>query len=187
MADIISYMDIDGIILTCGTCYEMLSKYELENVFQDAALYDVNEYIAHNNLYRSDINSISLLYHEPCHSPLKHSGYENTFHSIFNNNPTCIPNCCGEGGTLALSTPDIANTLRERKKENILATEPGDHNITVLTTCPSCVQGLTRVDGTVSVKGKSLVVYCAEQFLGQNWQKDFLREVKKGGYETILF
>ena len=187
MADIISYMDIDGIILTCGTCYEMLSKYELENVFQDASLYDVNEYIAYHNLYRSDINSLSLLYHEPCHSPLKHSGYENTFHSIFNNNPTCIPNCCGEGGTLALSTPDIANTLRERKKENLLVTEPRDHNITILTTCPSCVQGLTRIDGTVSVKGKSLVVYCAEQFLGQNWQKEFLREVKKGGYETILF
>ncbi len=187
MADIISYMDIDGIIVTCGTCYEMLSKYQLENIFQDAELYDANEYIARHQLYSTDTSHTSLLYHDPCHSPLKHEGYENTFSKLFNTVPTCVPNCCGEGGTLALSTPDIANTLRERKKENIMIAEPGGKHQTILTTCPSCVQGLTRIDNPLHVRGKSLVVYCAEKFIGHHWQKKFLRDVTKGGYEYILF
>ena len=87
---------------------------------------------------------------------------------------------------MALSRPDISNTLRDRKSENIDKSINEKH-IEVLTTCPSCVMGLTKLDGNTKVTGKSLAVYNAEQFLGKDWKKDFIKKVKQNGIEKILY
>ncbi len=185
MAYTAGYLNIEAIIVSCGTCYEMLDKYELENIFNNAKLIDINEYIAQEKLYDKKLNGENLLYHEPCHTPLKHKGCEKTFNSIYGKTPDVIPNCCGEAGTLSLSRPDIANTLRDRKSENIDTNY--EKQIDVLTTCPSCVMGLTKLDGKIKVNGKSLAVYNAEQFLGKEWKKSFIKKVKQNGIEKILF
>jgi Fe-S oxidoreductase len=97
-----------------------------------------------------------------------------------------VPSCCGEGGTLALSTPEIANVLRERKAAAV-ASVTTHSRVTVLTTCPSCVQGLSRISNGVTVKGKSLIVYTAEQYLGKQWEKKFLAEIRRNGVGKMLF
>lgn len=186
MAYTAGYLNIEAIVVSCGTCYEMLEKYELENIFNNSQLIDINEYIAKENLYQKKHTGNKLLYHEPCHTPLKHKGCEKTFSSIYSYKPEVIPNCCGEAGTLALSRPDISNTLRDRKSENIDKSINEKH-IEVLTTCPSCVMGLTKLDGNTKVTGKSLAVYNAEQFLGKDWKKDFIKKVKQNGIEKILY
>ncbi len=187
IADITGYMDIENIIVSCGTCFEMLEQYEVGNTFNNARLLDINEFLAKEKLYQPVHPPKSpLLYHEPCHNPLRSLGREKTFAALFGEVPGLVPNCCGEGGTLALSTPDISNTLRDRKKANIVSMASLSHP-TILTTCPSCVQGLSRINGDVSVKGKSLVVFAAERFLGSDWKKAFLGEVKKKGIEKIIF
>lgn len=186
MAYTAGYLNIEAIVISCGTCYEMLDKYELENIFNNSQLIDINEYIAKENLYKKKYAGNKLLYHEPCHTPLKHKGCEKTFSSIYGDKPEIIPNCCGEAGTLALSRPDISNTLRDRKSENIDKSINEKH-IEVLTTCPSCVMGLTKLDGNTKVTGKSLAVYNAEQFLGKDWKKDFIKKVKQNGIEKILY
>jgi FAD/FMN-containing dehydrogenase/Fe-S oxidoreductase len=186
MAYTAGYLNIEAIIVSCGTCYEMLEKYELSNIFNNAKLIDINEYIAQEKLYQKEFNDESLLYHDPCHSPLKHKGSEKTFKVIYGKTPDIIPNCCGEAGTLSLSRPDIANTLRDRKSANF-DIEDNQKQIDVLTTCPSCVMGLTKLNGKLKVNGKSLSVYNAEQFLGKDWQRNFIRKVKRNGIERILF
>jgi len=187
IADTTGYMDIEHIIVSCGTCYEMLEKYEIENIFNGASIMDINEFIAEEGFY-GDTRTPGppVLYHEPCHTPLKHLGYEKTFEKLLGTSPVNIPNCCGEGGTLALSTPDISNTLRGRKKLNLLGLTRR-RRVSVLTTCPSCVQGLCKINDGVSVKGRSLAVYAAERFLGGDWEKKFIQTVKKKGIERILF
>lgn len=185
MADTFSYMEIEDIVISCGTCYEMLMDYHLEDVFRGAKLIDINEFIAREGLYSLAIRD-TLVYHEPCHTPMKLMGYQKTFAKLFNTKPIAVPNCCGEGGTLALSTPDISNTLRERKETNI-RTAIKQKNVLVLTTCPSCVQGLCKIQDTVKVTGKSLVVYLAEQCLGKDWKKKFLKEIKSTGYDTYIY
>lgn len=185
MADTFSYMEIEDIIVSCGTCYEMLSDYQLENVFRGAKLIDINEFIARENLY-SLATSDTLIYHEPCHTPMKLMGYQKTFAKLFNTKPVSVPNCCGEGGTLALSTPDISNNLRERKETNI-RTSVKKKNVLVLTTCPSCVQGLCKIQDTVKVTGKSLVVYLAEQCLGKHWKKEFIKEISSQGFDRYIY
>jgi FAD/FMN-containing dehydrogenase/Fe-S oxidoreductase len=187
IADTAGYLNFDAVIVSCGTCYEMLEKYEIENIFNNVTLMDINEFLVREQLF-SHKNSAdgNLLYHEPCHTPLKHFGYERTFKELFGNKPVSIPNCCGEAGTLALSRPDISNILRVRKENNLNDIKINSQ-VEVLTTCPSCVMGLSKLNNNHKVSGKSLVVYNAEQFLGKDWQKKFLRTIKKKGVEKILF
>ena len=187
IADTAGYLNFDAVLVSCGTCYEMLEKYEIENIFNCDSLMDINEFIVKEKLY-SHNNPVkhNLYYHEPCHTPLKQQGYEKVFKELFNKKPVSIPNCCGEAGTLALSRPDISNVLRKRKEQNIsgLKIKP---EFEILTTCPSCVMGLSKLNSNYKVTGKSLVVYNAEHFLGKDWQKKFIRSLKKNGVEKILF
>jgi len=187
MADTIGYMDIEDVVVSCGTCHEMLSKYQIENIFPNSQIIDVNEFVVRENYYKTTMSE-KLLYHDPCHSPLKNIGYKATFKELLGVEPINITNCCGEGGTQSLSTPDISNTIRERKQHNIEAkSDNNDKNVTVITTCPSCTQGLSRIKGKQKVDGKSLVVFSAEKFLGQNWQSEFIKDVKRNnGVEEII-
>jgi FAD/FMN-containing dehydrogenase/Fe-S oxidoreductase len=186
MSDIINYMEIEDVIVSCGTCYEMLDKYKIENIFPEAKITDINEFIAREDLYKK-IHRDTVFYHDPCHSPLKSMGVDRTFNTILGNKPITAPNCCGEGGTMSLSTPSISNSLRERKAFNISAMLDKKENITVITTCPSCVQGLSKINNKTSVTGKAMSVYLAEIFLGRGWKKNFLSSVvKKEGIERII-
>jgi len=187
MADTIGYMDIEDVVVSCGTCFEMLNKYKIENIFADSAIIDVNEFMAREGLYRIDRSGEQLLYHDPCHSPMKRLGVDKTFSVLLNAKPVSAPNCCGEGGTLSLSTPDISNKLRERKSDNISRHYDRHEKATVLTTCPSCVQGLSRIHGRLTVKGQSMVVYLAEEILGKHWKRDFKKNIRQqNGIERII-
>jgi FAD/FMN-containing dehydrogenase/Fe-S oxidoreductase len=187
IADAAGYMNIDAVLVSCGTCYEMLEKYELQNIFSGAALMDVNEYIAKEGLYASVNPAMHRpLYHQPCHNPLKHLGEDKTFDKLYGNTPVMIPDCCGEAGTLALSRPDITSKLRQRKSADI--EEFGDgKDIDILTTCPSCVLGLSKLGNGRKVNGKSLIVFNAENFIGKDWKKQFVHSIKKNGIERIIF
>lgn len=187
IADTAGYMNIETVIISCGTCHEMLQKYDIQNIFNRAELIDINEFLVKEKLYsKNALSKQPLIYHEPCHSPLKHFGAEHTFKNLFNENAIDFPNCCGEAGTLALSRPDISNILKERKSNN-LRNITTNNEVEILTTCPSCVLGLSKLNGNYKVNGKSLAVYNAEQFLGKNWQRNFIREIKKNGIDKILF
>jgi len=187
ISDTVGYMNIQDVIVSCGTCYEMLDKYQFENIFPGSKISDVNEFIANEKLYSTKVNK-KYLYHEPCHTPLKGLGFEETFKQILDADVENIPNCCGEGGTLALSTPDISNTLRARKANNIKEIDPSLKKETVLTTCPSCVQGLSKINDQVSITGKSMIVELADIFLGKNWKKKFIKDIKKNNsVEKIIF
>ncbi|MCL1865241.1 MAG: DUF3683 domain-containing protein [Spirochaetes bacterium] len=186
MADIINYMGIEDVIVSCGTCYEMLDKYKIENIFPRSRIIDINEFIAQEDLYKK-IQRETIYYHDPCHSPLKSIGVDRTFNTILGNKPIVTSNCCGEGGTMSLSAPFISNSLRDRKASNISSLLKKQDDITVITTCPSCVQGLSKINSKNSVKGKSMAVYLAEIFLGRGWKKDFISNVtKKNGIERII-
>lgn len=186
ISDIVNYMEIEDVIVSCGTCFEMLNKYNIENIFPGAAITDINEYIARESFYSKPAKN-TFFYHDPCHSPLKHIGADKTFTRIFGNKPLTAPNCCGEGGTMALSTPQISNALRERKKNNFSSIIDKKDHVTILTTCPSCVQGLSKINNRLSVQGKHLAIHLAETFLGKNWKKDFIKSaIKNDGVERII-
>ena len=188
ISETVQYMDIKDVIVSCGTCFEMLEKYDMENIFSGARVCDIHEFLVDEKAYEAaGAPSGTLFYHEPCHTPLRTHGAKKVFAALFKSDPVLIPNCCGDGGTMALSTPAISNALRERKIKNIIDCSAESAG-SILTTCPSCVQGLSKIHGTLPVIGQHLSIYAAGTLLGADWKEKFIRALKAGNsVEKVLY
>jgi len=188
IAETVSYMNIGHVLVTCGTCKEMLARYRLEEIFVDSVLMDVNEFLVGQGLWTTEgVTDGAVLFHEPCHSPISSGASAKVVSALLNKSAVMIPRCCGEGGTLALSTPHISTVLRSRKAK-LIGDAAGTPGVTVLTTCPSCVQGLSKIHGAVRVTGRSLIVAAAQLRLGGRWKREFVADVRRANaIEHILF
>jgi Fe-S oxidoreductase len=132
------------------------------------------------------------MYHEPCHTPMKvHSGIK-VANQLMGTRVDLSDRCCGESGTLAAARPDISTQVRFRKQQEIekgLAAlrESQTEHVKVLTSCPSCLQGLSRYanDGG-GVEADYIVVEIAKHLLGENWMPDYVQRVNTGGIERVL-
>ena len=111
--------------------------------------------------------------------------------------------CCGESGTLAITRPDISTQVRFRKEEEMkkgvakvraAATGVLDGTagtdiaapIKILTSCPSCLQGLSRYGEDTGVEADYIVVEIARHLLGDDWLPDYVRRANAGGIERVL-
>jgi Fe-S oxidoreductase len=110
--------------------------------------------------------------------------------------------CCGEAGTLAVGRPDIATQVRFRKQEEIGkgvarlraegemdghdASAPFTDQVKVLTSCPSCLQGLSRFTDDAGIEADYIVVEMARRLLGENWLADYVEKANAGGIERVL-
>ena len=56
----------------------------------------------------------------------------------------------------------------------------------VLTSCPSCLQGLARFDGDASTTADYIVVEMARRLLGPDWMVDYVANANRGGIERVL-
>lgn len=62
-------------------------------------------------------------------------------------------------------------------------------DVTILTSCPSCLQGLSRFEGDLKsglLKADYIVVEMAKQILGEQWMEDFVEQANTGGIERVL-
>jgi Fe-S oxidoreductase len=99
--------------------------------------------------------------------------------------------CCGEAGTFAVSRPDISTQVRFRKAEEIDRVAQGlrqqnSDSVKILTTCPSCLQGMLRYSEGSKVEADYIVVELAKLKLGDNWMAEFVAKANAGGIERVL-
>jgi Fe-S oxidoreductase len=100
--------------------------------------------------------------------------------------------CCGESGTFAISRPDIATQVRFRKEREMrraadtLRTDGFGGAIKVLTSCPSCLQGLKRYNEDANVDADYIVVEMARHLLGSQWMPAYVNQANAGGIERVL-
>ena len=110
--------------------------------------------------------------------------------------------CCGESGTLGVTRPDISTQVRFRKEEELLKNEqqlvalkaeqavPATNKPTkILTSCPSCLQGLSRYGDDLNnglLEADYVVVEMANQILGENWMPAYVAQANNGGIERVL-
>ena len=93
---------------------------------------------------------------------------------------------------MAVSRPDISTQVRYRKeielKEGIkeIQREDSSAKIKLITSCPACLQGLSRYQKATGIETEFLVVELAKQKYGSDWQKTFLHHVTHGGMEQVL-
>ena len=121
-----------------------------------------------------------------------------TVKALLGDNVILSERCCGESGTLALNRPDISTQVRFRKEEEIQKGEaqlrqlPGvgaKDNIKMLTSCPACLQGLSRFGEDLQnglMQADYVVVEMANQILGDQWMPDYVKVANEGGIERVL-
>jgi Fe-S oxidoreductase len=106
--------------------------------------------------------------------------------------------CCGESGTLGVSRPDISTQIRFRKEEELKKGEAAlrdsgkvgaKDNVKILTSCPSCLQGLSRYGNDLNnglLEADYIVVEMANKLLGKDWMPEYVAAANQGGIERVL-
>jgi len=195
VANTLNYLDIRTVIVSCGTCYDQLQGYRFEEIFPGCRMLDIHEFLLEKGVRADGVSGVRYLYHDPCHSPIKRNVMETVNGLLATGDGARIARtdrCCGEAGTLAVARADIATQVRLRKEDELNADAQrlrGDGfggPVRVLTSCPSCLQGLSRFEDTSAVQADYLVVELAQHLLGANWMADFVARANAGGIERVL-
>ncbi|MDX9717017.1 DUF3683 domain-containing protein [Thauera sp. ZXT1-4] len=193
VANTLNYLDIKTVIVSCGTCMDQLQKYEFEKIFPGCRLLDIHEYLMEKGVKLEGAQGVKYMYHEPCHTPMKvHSGIK-VANTLMGTRVDLSDRCCGESGTLAVARPDISTQVRFRKQEEIekgaakLREDDPNAKIKMLTSCPSCLQGMHRyADDAGGIEPDYIVVELAKHLLGENWLPEYVAKANNGGIERVL-
>jgi Fe-S oxidoreductase len=59
-------------------------------------------------------------------------------------------------------------------------------DVKILTSCPSCLQGLSRYNDDSGTTADYIVVEIARHLLGENWMPDYVKRANDGGIERVL-
>jgi Fe-S oxidoreductase len=189
LATTLNYLDIRTVIVSCGTCLDQLEKYEFEKIFPGSRLLDIHEYLLEKGVKLDGVQGVRYLYHDPCHTPIKQHQPLEVVKQLTGSEVKLSERCCGESGTLALTRPDISTQVRLRKEEELkkgIASLAGDSQVKVLTSCPSCLQGLARFERDTGAQADYVVVEMARRLLGENWMPEFVARANAGGIERVL-
>jgi FAD/FMN-containing dehydrogenase/Fe-S oxidoreductase len=196
VANTLNYLDIKTVVVSCGTCYDQLAGYQFEQIFPGCRIIDIHEFLAEKGVKLSGVTGVKYMYHDPCHSPMKLQDPLKTVNELIQleDGKAIQKNdrCCGESGTLAVTRPDISTQVRFRKQiemekgANDLRKGDFTGDVKVLTSCPSCLQGLSRFDADSDTTADYIVVEMANKLLGENWMQDYVAKANQGGIERVL-
>ncbi len=195
VANTLNYLDIKTVVVSCGTCYDQLASYQFDQIFPGCRIIDIHEFLLEKEIKLEGVKGVRYMYHDPCHTPMKLQDPLKTVNALIGQEGgTAISKnerCCGESGTLAVTRPDISTQVRYRKQ---IEMEKGATalrqnfvgEVKVLTSCPSCLQGLSRFQSDSKITADYIVVEMANQLLGDNWLQDYVVKANRGGIERVL-
>ncbi|CAN7442212.1 DUF3683 domain-containing protein [Rhizobacter sp. LjRoot28] len=193
VANTLNYLDIKTVVVSCGTCYDQLQGYQFDKIFPGCRIIDIHEYLLEKGITLP--RQGGYMYHDPCHTPLKQQDPMKTVKALIGDNVVKSERCCGESGTLGVTRPDISTQVRFRKEEEIrrneatLRAQGAEGDLKILTSCPSCLQGLNRFGNDLNnglLEADYIVVEMANQILGPDWMPDYVRQANAGGIERVL-
>jgi Fe-S oxidoreductase len=212
VANTLNYLDIKTVVVSCGTCFDQLQGYEFDKIFPGCRIIDIHELLLEKGVQLEAVTGVKYMYHDPCHSPMKTHDPIKVVNTLMNSSLqgqsiTKNERCCGESGTFGVSRPDVATQVRFRKEEEMrkganalrtqaLASSASQGSLAVLsenpipvkilTSCPSCLQGLSRYSQDAKVEADYIVVEIAKHVLGDNWLPGYVQVANAGGIERIL-
>jgi Fe-S oxidoreductase len=205
VANTLNYLDIKTVVVSCGTCYDQLQGYQFDKIFPGCRIIDIHEYLLEKgiSLVPNGGAGAGYLFHDPCHSPMKLQDPLKTVKSLVGDAVLKSDRCCGESGTMGVTRPDISTQVRFRKESELRKGEVAlralqasnggtagpDGNLKILTSCPSCLQGLNRYGNDLSnglLEADYVVVEMANQILGKEWLPEYVQKANAGGIERVL-
>lgn len=86
----------------------------------------------------------------------------------------------------------MSTQVRSRKRQEMqngadaIRLQQSDDEIRILTSCPSCLQGLARYRDDVGVDADYIVVKMAKHLLGPDWKASYVAQANRGGIERVL-
>ncbi|WP_300456316.1 DUF3683 domain-containing protein [Accumulibacter sp.] len=192
VANTLNYLDIRIVIVSCGTCMDQLEKYHFEQIFPGCRLLDIHEYLMEKGIRLDGVGGTRYMYHDPCHAPMRTMPGIRVVNQLMGQPVDLSDRCCGESGTLAVTRPDVSTQVRFRKQEEIergasrLRADGFAGEVKLLTSCPSCLQGLSRYNDDAETQADYVVVEIVKRLLGENWMADYVKRANNGGIERIL-
>jgi Fe-S oxidoreductase len=192
VANTLNYLDIKTVIVSCGTCLDQLEKYEFGKIFPGCRLLDIHEYLLEKGVALDGVDGVRYMYHDPCHSPIKTRPPMQVVSGLMGPAVALNERCCGESGTLAVTRPDVSTQVRFRKEGEMragaaaLRADGFAGDVKILTSCPSCLQGLSRFDDDAGTKADYIVVEIAKHVLGPDWMAQYVARANNGGIERVL-
>jgi FAD/FMN-containing dehydrogenase/Fe-S oxidoreductase len=196
VANTLNYLDIKTVVVSCGTCYDQLQGYKFDEIFPGCRIIDIHEYLMERGVRLEGVTGVRYMYHDPCHSPMKSHDPLQVVNTLMNDqlNGKVEKNdrCCGESGTFAVTRPDIATQVRFRKEQEMrsgaakLRADGFNGEVKILTSCPSCMQGLKRYNDDADLDADYIVVEIARHLLGADWLQSYVRAANSGGIERVL-
>jgi FAD/FMN-containing dehydrogenase/Fe-S oxidoreductase len=192
VANTLNYLDIKTVIVSCGTCMDQLQKYQFDKIFPGCRLLDIHEYLLEKNVRLQGVEGVRYMYHDPCHSPMKTYQPLKVVNELMGADVPLNERCCGESGTFGVTLPHIATQVRFRKEEEMrkgsdaLRADGFSGEVKILTSCPSCQQGLSRYNDDSGTTADYIVVEMAKHLLGKNWLEDYVDKANNGGIERVL-
>ncbi|QPF76735.1 FAD/FMN-binding oxidoreductase [Roseateles sp. DAIF2] len=196
VANTLNYLDIKTVVVSCGTCYDQLQGYEFDKIFPGCRIIDIHEYLLEKGITLQ--SKQAYLYHDPCHSPMKLQEPMKTVKALVGPEVMKSERCCGESGTLGVTRPDVSTQIRFRKEEELRKAETqlreagkvgAQDDLKILTSCPSCLQGLSRYGNDLQnglLEADYIVVEMAKQILGEDWMPAYVAKANAGGIERVL-
>ena len=197
VANTLNYLDIKTVVVSCGTCYDQLQGYQFDKIFPGCRIVDIHEYLLEKGIQLNASQQAGYLFHDPCHSPMKQQDPMKTVKALMGDQILKSERCCGESGTLGVTRPDISTQVRFRKEEELCADETALRAMTgeakgdlkILTSCPSCLQGLSRYGNDLQnglLEADYIVVEMANKILGEEWMAQYVQLANSGGIERVL-
>jgi Fe-S oxidoreductase len=192
VANTLNYLDIKTVVVSCGTCMDQLEKYEFDRIFPGCRLLDIHEYLLEKGVTLDGVQGVRYMYHDPCHTPIKTHRPLEVVSGLLGTAVQPNERCCGESGTLAVTRPDVSTQVRFRKEEEMRAgaarmrADGFAGDVKVLTSCPSCLQGLARYRDDAGTDADYVVVEVARHVLGADWLRDYVARASRGGIERVL-
>ena len=201
VANTLNYLDIKTVVVSCGTCFDQLQGYEFDKIFPGCKILDIHEFLLDKGVRLETVTGVRYMYHDPCHSPMKKHDPLKVVNTLMNSdkNGAIARNdrCCGESGTLAVTRPDISTQVRFRKEQEVrkgaaqlradqAADGAPEGAVKILTSCPSCLQGLKRFNDDADLDADYIVVEIAKNLLGENWLPEYVERANRGGIERVL-
>jgi FAD/FMN-containing dehydrogenase/Fe-S oxidoreductase len=196
VANTLNYLDIKTVVVSCGTCYDQLQGYKFEEIFPGCRIIDIHEYLMERGVKLEGVTGVRYMYHDPCHTPMKQHDPLKVVNTLINSqvNGKVEKNdrCCGESGSFAVTRPDVATQVRFRKEQEMragaekLRADGFKGEVKILTSCPSCMQGLKRYNDDASTEADYVVVEIARHILGAEWLPEYVKAANSGGIERVL-
>lgn len=196
VANTLNYLDIKTVVVSCGTCFDQLQGYKFDEIFPGCRIIDIHEFLMERNVRLEGVTGVRYMYHDPCHTPMKSYDPMKVVNTLINDqvNGKVEKNdrCCGESGTFAVSRPDVATQVRFRKEIEMkkgaekLREDGFKGEVKILTSCPSCMQGLKRYNDDADIDADYIVIEIARHILGANWLPEYVQKANAGGIERVL-